>query len=64
MHLFNYRGTLAERLLRRLGWKNAHSTPLNDDTVENTDQRKFPDDTESITGTDECFGGEKDSSTI
>ncbi|CAH8483300.1 unnamed protein product [Schistosoma margrebowiei] len=56
------RGTLAERLLRRLGWKNAHSTPLNDDTVENTDQRKFPDDTESITGTDECFGGEKDSS--
>ncbi|CAI2725225.1 unnamed protein product [Schistosoma spindalis] len=56
------RGTLAERLLRRLGWKNAHSTPLNDDTVENTNQRKFPDDTESITGTDECFGGEKDSS--
>ncbi|VDO76447.1 unnamed protein product [Schistosoma margrebowiei] len=35
---------------------------MNDDTVENTDQRKFPDDTESITGTDECFGGEKDSS--
>ncbi|CAH8442363.1 unnamed protein product [Schistosoma rodhaini] len=56
------RGTLAERLLRRLGWKNAHPTLLNDDTVEDTNQRKFPDDTEAITCTDECFDGEKDSS--
>ncbi|CAH8463443.1 unnamed protein product [Schistosoma turkestanicum] len=56
------RGTLAERLLRRLGWKNANSIILNDDSVEDADQNKFPNEAESITGTDESFSESKNSS--
>ncbi|CAH8472300.1 unnamed protein product [Heterobilharzia americana] len=47
------RGTLAERLLRRLGWKNAHSLLLNDDdTVENSNENKINDGKESNTDSD------------
>ncbi|KAH8849658.1 G patch domain-containing protein 1 [Schistosoma japonicum] len=56
------RGTLAERLLRRLGWKNAHSVLLNDDTAGDLSQDRLGSDEPSVADADDGLGSEKDSS--